>query len=339
MTASHPRLRKQILPRIHRRNLFQFFHQVAAPAHPSAPARSPGSPRTDRRAPRSFRAGTPFSFSRNVLPLFVPGGIRTSDLPSIVGTSIFRAQRSLRHRHRHLGVQIISAPFEIRVRPYHHAQVQISRRRAHRARISFPRHAHSPAIRHACRDAHINRFCSPHASFAAARPACGAQLARAAAAVARHVEPHLPRRLLDRSCSIARRAGLRSSHRARSVARFTRIHPRDLQFLHRAAHRIPEINLDLVFQVAARFVLRLRCRGAAPPAKELAEQIPEARAAAFAAARQNRIRQNQNSRFPPPLRSAAITRRRRIVAIESVLVVHLALLRVRQHVVRFLQVA
>src|SRR5260370_1199347 len=32
--------------------------------------------------------GTPFSFSRSVFPLFVPGGILTSERPSIVGTSI-----------------------------------------------------------------------------------------------------------------------------------------------------------------------------------------------------------------------------------------------------------
>src|SRR5258707_10160282 len=42
-------------------------------------------------SPRSpFRAlGTPFSFNRSVLPLFVPGGMRTSERPSIVGTSTF----------------------------------------------------------------------------------------------------------------------------------------------------------------------------------------------------------------------------------------------------------
>src|SRR6266436_5996245 len=42
------------------------------------------SPRSPLRA-----LGTPFSFSRNVLPLFVPGGMRTSERPSIVGTSTF----------------------------------------------------------------------------------------------------------------------------------------------------------------------------------------------------------------------------------------------------------
>src|SRR5258705_2438465 len=42
------------------------------------------SPRSPLRA-----LGTPFSLSRNVLPLFVPGGMRTSDRPSIVGTSTF----------------------------------------------------------------------------------------------------------------------------------------------------------------------------------------------------------------------------------------------------------
>src|SRR5260370_27860495 len=55
-----------------------------------------------RSSPRApfLALGTPFSFSRSVFPLFVPGGIRMSDRPSIVGTSIFApsvASRSEEH--------------------------------------------------------------------------------------------------------------------------------------------------------------------------------------------------------------------------------------------------
>jgi len=53
---------------------------------------------------------------------------------------------------------------------------------------------------------------------------------------------------------------------------FASVQPRDLQLLHRTAHRIPEINLDLVFKVAAGFLLRLYdSTASAAAAEKLAE--------------------------------------------------------------------
>ena len=64
------------------------------------------------------------------------------------------------------------------------------------------------------------------------------------AARARHVKSHLPGVLLNGAASAARRARLRQPDRPGAVARLARIHPRDRKLLHRAAHRVPEIDLD-----------------------------------------------------------------------------------------------
>ncbi len=116
--------------------------------------------------------------------------------------------------------------------------------------------------------------------------------------------------------------------------------------LYCAAHCVPEIDLDLIFQVSARLVLHFHFRAAAP-AKELAEQIAETRSPARAA-RCTRCAlaapEIKSAKIKIDVRAAVIAARRwttrawlEIVAVESVLVIHLSLLRVRQHVVRFLQ--
>src|SRR6202040_698056 len=117
-----------------------------------------------------------------------------------------------------------------------------------------------------------------HAAFAIARAAHGAQFSGASAAGARHVEAHFPRGLLDRSGPAASGASLRRTNRASPVAGFAGLHARDRKFFHRTAHGVPEINLHLVFQVAARFLLRLHFAATAAPEK-LAEQIAETSAA------------------------------------------------------------
>src|SRR5215831_12201735 len=136
-------------------------------------------------------------------------------------------------------------------------------------------------------NAHLNRFRPPHASLTSASPASGPQLAASAAAITGHVEAHLTRSLLDGPRSMARRACLRRSDGPCSMTSFASVHPRDGKLFYGAAHRVPKINLQLVFQVAAWFVLRFRGR-AAPPAKKLAEQITEACAAPTARASADR---------------------------------------------------
>src|SRR5947199_1011783 len=120
------------------------------------------------------------------------------------------------------------------------------------------------------------------------------------------------------------------------MTRLAGVHPRDRKFLHRAAHGVPEIDLELVFQVAARFVLRLS--GATAPAKKLAEEVTKARSTSCARA-SAKIKSAKIKIHPGvacAFVSAGITSRRQILAVEAVLVVHLPLLRVGEHVVGFL---
>src|SRR6266700_3102416 len=100
-----------------------------------------------------------------------------------------------------------------------------------------------------------------------------------AAPRARHVKPHLARRLLDRARSMARRARLRRAHRSRSVAHVASVQARDCKCLYGSAHSVPEIDLDLVFQVSARFVFRFHPGAPVAAAEKLAEEISETRRA------------------------------------------------------------
>src|SRR5712664_1466835 len=79
---------------------------------------------------------------------------------------------------------------------------------------------------------------------------------------------------------MASRARLRRAHRSCSMTGLAGIQARDGEFLHRAANGIPEVDLDLVLQVAARFVLWFHPGGSAAAAEKLAEEITEARSAA-----------------------------------------------------------
>src|SRR5882672_6832063 len=276
---SYSRLTEQVLPRITRRNVLQFLHQIS---HAFIRRR-----RHDHLnlhilvAPRAIpRARHAFFLQSQRLSAVRPRRNPYQRTPIYRRHFNLRAQRRLAHRHRNLGVQIVAAPFEKLMRLHHHAQIQIARRRPHCPGVAFARNPHPRAIRNACRDAHVNRLRPPHASFAAAGLAQCSQLARPAAPRARHIELHLARGLLDRARSSARGASLWRANRARSVARLASVQSRDRELFHRAAHGIPEIDLELVFQVAARFVLRLHSGAAASAAEKLAEEIAEARSAA-----------------------------------------------------------
>src|SRR5262249_36314917 len=136
---------------------------------------------------------------------------------------------------------------------------------------------------------------------------------------------------------------LRRPHCARSVARLARVQARNRQLLHRATNRVPKINLNLIFQVAARLVLGFLFR-ATPASEKLAKQIPEARsfrAAANTAGTRAR-RKIKSAKIEIDSRSAGIFARwwcaaLEVLAVKSVLVVHLPLFRIRQYVVRFLK--
>ena len=137
-----------------------------------------------------------------------------------------------------------------------HPQIQIACRRAHRSGVAFAGDANARAAGYACGNAHVDRFGAAQAAFAAARWADFADFAGAAAARAGNVEFHFARGLLDGSRAVAGGAGLRGADCARAVARFAGIEARDGQFLDGAAHGIPKVDFDLIFEVAAGFMLR-----------------------------------------------------------------------------------
>src|SRR5437588_533351 len=259
----HSGLSEQILPRIRGRNAFQFLHQIS---HALVCRR-----RHDHLNLHVLIASRAVPCARHAFflqpqRLSAVGSRRNShDRPPVYGSRFnLCPQRRLAYRDRNLDVQIVAAPFKKLMRPHHHPQVQIARGGAHGPGIAFARNPHPPAIRNARRDAHVNRLRAPHAPFAAARLARGSQLARPTAPGARHVEAHFARGLLNRARSPAYRACLWRAYGTGAMAGLASIQSRDRKLFHRSAHGIPEIDLDLVFQVTAGFVLRLHALASAP---------------------------------------------------------------------------
>src|SRR5260370_32115059 len=110
-------------------------------------------------------------------------------------------------------------------------------------------------------------------------------------------------------------------------------------FFPRPAHRIPKIDLDLVLQVAAGLVFRFHPRASASAAEKLAKEIAEARSAARRARSAAKIKSFKiQVDVPLPAVPACSTRpaRRKVIAVEAVLVVHLPLLGIGEDVVGFL---
>src|SRR5258707_1548194 len=127
------------------------------------------------------------------------------------------------------------------------------------------------------------------------------------------------------------------SHGACSMASAASVQPRDRELFHRATHGVPKTNLNLVFQVAAGFMLRLHCGATAPAAEELAEEIAEAGSAAGRAGATAKIKSAEIKVDVLLSAVAARSTRREVVAVEAVLVVHLPFLGVGEDVVGFLQ--
>src|SRR5882672_3558438 len=336
----HPRLREQILPRISRRNALQFLHQI-----PHALVRRWRHDDLYFHVLIATRAvpGAGHAFFFQAQGLSAIRSRRNSHQRPAIDRWHFNLgpQGGLAHRNGNFRVQIISTPLEKLVGLDDHAQVQIARRSAHRPRVAFSRNAHSRAVRDSGRYTYIDRLRTPHSPFASARLADGSKLARSAAARARHVELHLAGLLLNRSRSMASRARLRRAHRSCSMTGLAGIQARDGEFLHRAAHGIPEIDLDLVFQVAARFVLRFHRGTSAAATEKLAEEITEACSAARCSRPAAEIESTEVKiniwRFAVPSLTSSGSAGRNVVAVKAVLVVDLPLLRIGEHVVGFLQ--
>src|SRR5262249_38395554 len=127
--------------------------------------------------------------------------------------------------------------------------------------------------------------------------------------------------------------------RAGAMAGFARIEARDLQLFHRAAHRIPKVNFNLIFERTARFSLFLDTHAAPASAEKLAEKVAKTCPSPGPAA--GRASKIESAKVKIDVAFAAcggpVLTGRNVVAVEAVLVVDLSLLGVRQYVVGFLQ--
>src|SRR6266571_3554436 len=122
------------------------------------------------------------------------------------------------------------------------------------------------------------------------------------------------------------------------MTRLASVQSRDRELLHGAAHGIPETDFDLVFQVATWLMLRLHPGVGASTAEKLAEEITEARStASWARSAKIKSAKIKIHTWLARIPVSRITARWQILAIEAVLVVHLPLLRVGEHVIGFLQ--
>src|ERR1700730_17118796 len=124
------------------------------------------------------------------------------------------------------------------------------------------------------------------------------------------------------------------------MARLAVIKARDRRRFHRTAHSVPEINLELVFQVAAGFVLRFHPGASASTAEKLAEEIAEARSAAPRARAAAKIKSptiKVDAGLSVARARSTRPARGKVVAVEAVLVVHLPLFGIGEDVVGFLQ--
>jgi len=193
-----------------------------------------------------------------------------------------------------------------------------------RSGVAAAGNSHARAGLHAGGNAHVNRFGAPHAPLTAAHAAGRAHSSCAAATRAGDVETHFPAGLRHVAGASAGRADLWCAGGARPAAGRATLQVRDGQFFHRAAHRFPETDGNLVLQVRAG-LLYLRPRAAS--AEKLAEQVAETGAATPAEVVSVEVELHPG-----------VFRRRRspAVRVESKLVVSLALLGIGENVVRFL---
>src|SRR5260370_12616514 len=185
--------------------------------------------------------------------------------------------------------------------------------------VAVAGHTHARAGVHARRNAHVERLGALDAPLTAARAARGPQAAGSPAARAGNIEAHAPTGLVHGAFAAARGADLRAAGRTGALAARAGIEARDGDLFYRAAHRFPEADVNLVFEVIACFALRA-FRVAA--AEKLAEKDAKARAARASKIKAVEIEMR-------PLRAGFLARSGPaliILGIKPELVVHLAFL-------------
>src|SRR5262249_14599309 len=111
-------------------------------------------------------------------------------------------------------------------------------------------------------------------AFAPAVATCCLHVPSAATVRTGDVEPHLPALVRYLAAAFAGAADLRRTDRAFAAAVVAHFQMRDSQLSDRAAHRFPEADADVIFQIGAGFGLLHSGFGAAS-AEELTEEITE----------------------------------------------------------------
>src|ERR1017187_2550089 len=248
------------------------------------------------------------------------------------------AERRFRNRHGNLNLDVIALAVEKRMFRHPGGDVEIARGCAHGAGVALARHAQAIYTSPDRKSTRLNSSHRCDAAFAAAGGAGVAQLAGSAAARAGEAELHGAGHLGDVAGTMALRAGdFTSAARTRAVAGAADFVAVDVELGLGAADGLPEVDIHYIFEIAALFRGGLRLLRRALAAEELREDIAEAAGIGAPATREligkiepveihSRVRIGRARRGPGE--SA--------LGIETVLVVHLALLGVAENVVSFL---
>src|SRR6267378_4410295 len=278
-----------------------------------------------------------------------------------------RSERRLHRRDRHGNVNVVALASEnwVWVSPDDH--VEVARRSAAQAGISFSGYANPLPIARARLDANLKRLGTLHRAFTMAHRTRRNIFPRPMTPRTSHVELHPPAGLLNRPFALALRTNPRRLDVAIPMTVPANIATRNVKAHHTTANRRPEGSVDLVFEIVARFRPAVLGRSATSPAgKNIRENIAEAptaarsfasatapafehvgevesakikvdtaRARRFSPLRPGKSVESARARLSSASRIGLSRRRINVVGIKPELIVNFALLGIAQDVVRF----
>ena len=146
--------------------------------------------------------------------------------------------------------------------------IKIARCAALRPRVAFAADSYALAVTRARFYAHLQRLCALHSAFPVAHRTWRLHFAGAAAARTGNVELHPAAGLRDVAAAMALRTRCGRSHHAATVAVGAGIKASDVQAHYRAANRVPEADIHLVFKIGAVLRLGFNGRAATTAAKD-----------------------------------------------------------------------
>src|SRR5262249_42218360 len=154
--------------------------------------------------------------------------------------------------YRNRSVDIVAVAPKHRMLAGADNDIEVARLTAVRPGVTLSRDANALTVPRTRLHPHFERLRVLHDSFAVADRTRGLGLARAIAGRTRHVELHAPAGLRNMSFAAARGASPRRAHYTVASAVAASIEVLDVDLHHRAANRVPETDVDLVFEIAAR---------------------------------------------------------------------------------------